>query len=76
MQVPIIYPMCDANVEQLLDPFFHCKFAEDRGHHKVMSFDINQIESTPQWLLKKLSTESQEVVVKIAGGIIWELVCA
>lgn len=68
--VPIYCPMCTGDVEHLLHLFFDCDFAKACWQNVGLNFDMWSVENAAEWLLEKLSTESSEVLTKIAT-VLW-----
>lgn len=50
VSLPIICPMCNADIEHKLHVFFYCLFSTS-----CWRYDMNMVEYAPEWLLKKLS---------------------
>ncbi|KAL8133784.1 hypothetical protein AgCh_009015 [Apium graveolens] len=56
MRVPITYPMCLSDIEHLAYLLFDCPFAAACWEHVNMSFNWQEIEFAPDWLLEKITT--------------------
>ncbi|XP_074324401.1 uncharacterized protein LOC141661315 [Apium graveolens] len=72
VNTPIICPMCSADVEHLLHLFFECPYANSCWQTVGLSYDMREITSAPEWLLRKLETAKYNEVVKVCitlGGI-------
>lgn len=54
VQLPIICPMCEKDVEHLLHLFFDCDFAKQCWSVVNLNFDMRNVENALDWLLQKL----------------------
>lgn len=70
VDITIICPMCDADVEHLLHLFFDCPFATSCWQYVGMPLDMSTVEYAPDWLLQKLNEASHEEIVLIAR-VLW-----
>lgn len=70
MQVPIGCTMCVGDREHLLDLFFDCSFAQQCWSRVVIEFDMMAVESAPEWLLNRLSSDTEEKLIKISA-VLW-----
>ena len=70
VDLPIICPMCDMDVEHLLHLFFDCPFAQNCWQYVGRTFDMDSVEDAPQWLLQKLKEADPEEVMLIAR-VLW-----
>ena len=58
--------MCNGDVEHLLHLFFDCNFAKECWQFMGLPLDMWETENACDWLLEKLSNESEERLIKIA----------
>ena len=58
--------MCVGDIEHMLHIFFDCEFAKQCWQVAEMEFNMGDVESAPEWLLERLSSEPHEKLVKIA----------
>lgn len=63
---PITCPMCEVGIEHVLHLFFDCPFAKQCWITVGLEFDMREVESGPGWLLKKLSEDTNDNLVRIA----------
>lgn len=63
MSLPITCPMCKVDVEHLLHVFFDCHSASQCWSYVAMSYEMNNVEYAPEWLLNKLSDAKDEEAV-------------
>ena len=83
VDIPILCPMCNIEVEHLLHIFFDCKFASECWKVMNLSYDMRNADSASNWLLHKLATTTDEeasVIATVLWGIwyarnlnVWEL---
>lgn len=66
VDLPIICPMCDSDVEHLLHVFFDCPFASSCWQYVGVSLDMDEVEYAPDWLLQLLSTTGQDHLIQVA----------
>ncbi|XP_074374119.1 uncharacterized protein LOC141714501 [Apium graveolens] len=65
MRVPITYPMCLSDIEHLAYLLFDCPFAAACWEHVNMSFNWQEIEFAPDWLLEKITTLNSKDLSKV-----------
>lgn len=70
VQIPILCPMCESDIEHLLHVFFDCDFAKQCWNVVGLQYDMSCVENASDWLLQKLGCESQEINGKIAK-VLW-----
>lgn len=70
MQLPIVCPMCDSDVEHLLHVFFDCPFAASCWQYVGLSLDMSMVEFAPDWLLQKLNGTGHDELLLIAR-VLW-----
>ena len=70
IQVHIGCTMCTCDVEHLLHLFFDCNFALECWNRVGLVYNMMDVESTPEWLLNRLGSESEENLVKISA-VLW-----
>ncbi|KAL8133721.1 hypothetical protein AgCh_008966 [Apium graveolens] len=58
-------PMCNADLEHIMHLFFECQFVESCWRSVDLSFDMRNVTSAQEWLLKKFSEASHEELGKI-----------
>lgn len=68
--LPIICPMCGADVEHKLHLFFDCYFAKSCWQYVGLQLDMSLVEFAPEWLFQKLGSASQEELILIAR-VLW-----
>ena len=68
--IPICCPMCPGDVEHVLHLFFDCGFAKECWQIVGLSYNMWTVENAADWLLERLSTDSSEVLSKIAT-VMW-----
>lgn len=66
VDLPIICPMCDSDVEHLLHVFFDCPFASSCWQYVGIYLEMSEVEYAPDWLLQMLSTAGNDQLVQIA----------
>lgn len=62
--------MCHTNIGHLLHVFFDCQFATQCCAYAGISYDMQQVTSAPDWLMDKLSTETNTELIKIVE-VLW-----
>lgn len=70
ISVPIGCAMCNSDIEHLLHLFFDCRFAQECWQSVGLLFDTMAIESAPEWLLQKLSDDTEDSLIKISA-VLW-----
>lgn len=70
VDVPIMCPFCNVDIEHLLHLFFDCRFATSYWQAANMQYDMREEESAPQWVLNKLETAKHEEVTGICV-VLW-----
>lgn len=60
VNVTILCPLYETDVEHLLLVFFDCEFAVYFWNHMGSNFLMNDVESDPEWLLQKLRGRGKE----------------
>ncbi|XP_074336668.1 uncharacterized protein LOC141673834 [Apium graveolens] len=65
VNVPDTCPMCNNNVEQLLHLFFLCQFADTCWQSVDLRYDMGEVHSVTDWLLRKLASAKHEEIVAI-----------
>lgn len=63
----IICPMCESDVEHLLHLFFDCPYAKECWVKANTIYNMQEVESAPNWLLERLSTGNRVEKEKIIG---------
>lgn len=58
--------MCVGDIEHLLHLFFDCPYAQKCWQQVGLAYDMREVVSAPEWLLNRLSTESNDTLIKIA----------
>lgn len=73
IDVPIICPVCERDVEHLLHVFFDCSFASQCWQKTNFDPDVLNVDSAPSWLLTKLCVEGDDNIISIAQALwgIW-----
>lgn len=64
--VPIGCVKCEGDIEHLLHLFFDCGFAQECWQQVGLNFDMREVESAPEWVLSKLSNETEDNLVNIS----------
>lgn len=62
---PVTCLICSVDIEHLLHLFFDCTFARSCWQFAGLIYDMQEVESAPQWVLNKLETAKHDEVVKI-----------
>lgn len=70
VNVPMICPMCNVDVEHLIHIFFDCRFTADCWRHVGLRYDMEAVEYALDWLLSKLSESRVEEIVKLCM-VLW-----
>lgn len=60
VRLPIICPMCLADVEHMTHLFCGCSFAVDCWNHVNLMYDWSEVEYAHDWLLEKLNNAPSE----------------
>lgn len=65
--------MCNLGIEHLLHVFFDCQFARDCWQYAGRSYDMQDVEYGPDWLVQKLSSVGDDESILIAKALwgIW-----
>lgn len=69
-RVPITCMMCTGDIEHLIHLFWDCEFAKSCWQHIGLLYDMRTVKSAPEWFLEKLSTKSNDNLIKIAT-VVW-----
>ncbi|XP_074363255.1 uncharacterized protein LOC141703719 [Apium graveolens] len=70
MRVPITCPMSFCDIEHLAHLFFDCPFAAACWEHVNMSFNWQEIEFAPDWLLEKITALNSKDLSKVCM-VLW-----
>lgn len=75
VDVSILCPMCDNDVEHLLHVFFDCQFAAQCWSYAGLSYDMSLVESASEWLMQKIDegvpNETSKIVMVLCGIWCW-----
>lgn len=75
--LPIVCPMCNIDIEHLLQLFFDCNHAKSCWQHVDSEYDMSEVSevlSAPEWLLSKLEGfphSEAAIVCTVLYGIWW-----
>lgn len=66
VNVPILCPLCNRDVEHKLHVFFDCLFATQCWQLAGLGFDMADVKNALGWLLNRLETDNNDTLIKVA----------
>lgn len=72
VSLPIIYSMCNSDIEHSLQIFFKCPFVNMCWQYAGRSYDMHLVEYAPDWLFQKINGASHDEIILIAK-VLWDI---
>lgn len=65
VSIPIMCSLCNVDIEHLLHLFFDCQYASSCWQSVGLVYDMREVTSALDWLLKKLELANHDEIIKI-----------